>query len=90
MNELKPCPFCEGKLVPFNQDPSVFYHNGPQSCPLQEHEDFEVNELAEWNTRPIEDRLRRERDEALDLYTNVFAGRAALRAQLDGMKRGNG
>ena len=50
MEELKPCPFCGGKAI----KGSTYFMCLNNDCDGM---------ALDWNTRPIEDRLRRERDE---------------------------
>lgn len=72
MTDLKPCPFCgasglgdDGLYVTSDlYAPIVACANG--SCGAAATQgDTQQEAVEKWNTRPIEDRLIRERDEAL-------------------------
>ena len=56
MSEIKRCPFCGGEIKP---DGHIEY--------ICETCDLWVISLEWWNTRPIEDTLRAERDELMEI-----------------------
>ena len=76
MMTLKPCPFCGGSSAMYYQRESS--KRGPHGymcvrClaigPVREMPECEdVSVLTLWNTRPIEDQLRRELEEARVAY----------------------
>lgn len=67
-DKLKPCPFCKA---------SGYVENGIAMCsspdcaaivPTEENIN-QMSSVDQWNNRPIEDRLRRQRDELLEMLT---------------------
>lgn len=61
MSELKPCPFCGGEAhkYPYSDKGS---HAWMVSCDKSTHRAL----LSDWNTRPIEDELTRERNKWIE------------------------
>lgn len=75
MGELKPCPFC-GSAHIVNDDAAgafgetlVRYASKCKECGVSFWHP-ECDEHLNWNTRPVEDQLRRERDEARQQATH--------------------
>ena len=68
MSELKPCPFCgiseHVHLISEEESCAVLYYAYCAGC-AHEGEGFTTKEraISWWNTRPIEDSLRREAEE---------------------------
>jgi hypothetical protein len=65
MSDLKPCPFCEGRQLKIVQggNPWIWKYLCADCKSSSEGEDHHVPGYAErlidnWNTRPIEDKLR--------------------------------
>ena len=86
MDELKPCPFCGGEAEYWGDDGKAGCASDMGSgCPFDE-----VMYAHEWNTRPIEDALRAERDELRRMLDAVLAleepVETALRAEVERLK----
>lgn len=75
-NELKPCPLCGAKPTVLSSGVTC----STLGCLLQEN----TTGPERWNTRPIEDKLRSERDKARDMVEWLLAVGDVLLNQ-DGM-----
>lgn len=69
--ELKPCPFCESEAE-LLKDSSVV------ECSQHFHDALSIEE---WNTRPIEDKLRAELKESRDLHDKTINANITLCAE---------
>ena len=69
-NELKPCPRCGGlakyfNIAPYGREEPHWIADCAADCPEGRSDGSEAAAAAEWNSRPVEDALRAERDAAL-------------------------
>jgi hypothetical protein len=64
--ELRPCPFCGFEAVTTNYNPDVVACTNP-GCPNEIHDEVGLPKITidEWNTRPLEDALRKQLDVAV-------------------------
>jgi hypothetical protein len=74
--ELRPCPFCGFEAVTTNYNPDVVACTNP-GCPNEIHDEVGLPKITidEWNTRPLEDALRKQLDiavEAINLARNFI------------------
>lgn len=78
MSELKECPFCgqqpkETKYREFGKNPREYslYHCLNEGCPSYFTKPGSMT-AEDWNTRPIEDALRADRDEAREMVERLI------------------
>jgi Lar family restriction alleviation protein len=74
-DELKPCPFCGRKpYYEVSDDFHIVCCSGGEACEVGFSGETKDEAIAKWNTRPIEDNLRAERDAALERVRYITAG----------------
>lgn len=93
MSELKPCPFCGSSAIDVHVIDNPMHFIKIAYCKNCDGR----NRISDWNTRPIEDKLRKELDDLLEqfgyqteevrkLEQRLFKARFVIRAQMSWKK----